>query len=156
MSETVDSFDKEYVTKLREEAAQWRTKYRELEAQGLYKDVQLEFAKRGIEADPSWVVIAEGQSIKDAVDGLVAKHPNLSAPTPVAPTLPIENTSVRRVQVPSVMSAGPANSDTPPTPFKDRSPAEIKKDPVARSKLRDQYRALLASSSNQPNHEYNS
>lgn len=149
-----DTFDQEYVSKLREEAAQWRTKYRELEAQGLYKDVQLEFAKRNITADPSWVEITEGQSISDAVDGLVAKHPNLSAPTLVAPTLPPEVPSPKRVQGPSVITAGPSHTDTPVKPFRDRTPGEIKKDPVARSKLRDQYRALLASSSNQPSHEY--
>lgn len=146
-------FDEKYVGKLREEAAQWRTKYRELEAQGLYKDVEVEFAKRGIEADPSWVNVAEGQSIGEAVDALVTKHPNLSSTVPSVTTPTVDEPKVTRPLAPKAMAAGSPKTETPTT-LKDRTPSEIKKDPVARSKLRDQYRALLAGSSNQPNHEY--
>lgn len=147
-------FDKEYVTKLREEAAQWRTKFRELEANGLYKDVEVEMAKRNIKADPTWVEVKEGQSVSDAVDALVAQHPHLSTTT-VTTTTTEDEPSVRRPQTPRVMATGSrVHPETPANHLQDRTPAEIKKDPVARSKLRDQYRALLAASSNQPNHEY--
>lgn len=148
-------FDEKYVAKLREEAAQWRTKLRELEAQNLYKDVEVEFAKRGIQADPTWVEVKEGEDISKAVDALVSKHPNLAGSPAPTPTLPTTNETpeVRRPQLPRVMQAGPKHSDNPDKPFHERAVSEIKKDPVARSKLRDLYRAKLAASSNQPQHD---
>lgn len=148
-------FDEKYVKQLRDEAAGWRTKYRELEAQGLYKDVEVELAKRNIKADPTWVEVKEGQTISQAVDSLVEQHPHLaSAPAPT-PTNEKVTPEVRRPQAPRAMSTGThSHSDTPDNPMRDRSLDEIKKDPVARAKLRDLYRGLLEKSSNQPKFEY--
>lgn len=149
-----NEFDAEYVKKLREEAAGWRTKYRELETQGLYKDVQVELANQGIKADPTWVEIKEGQSVTDAVKDLVSKHPNL-APVEV-PTVPVLSPTQdpHRVQAPHVMSVTHPKTEVPSNPLHERSVEEIKKDPVARSRLRDLYRAKLAASSNQPDHKF--
>lgn len=149
-----NEFDAEYVKKLREEAASWRTKYRELEVQGTYKDVQVELANQGIKADPTWVTMKEGQCVSDAVKDLVSEHPHL-APS-VAPSPPVvQPTDVpRRVQAPHVMNTTHPKTEVPSNPLHERSVEEIKKDPVARSKLRDLYRAKLAASSNQPDHKF--
>lgn len=147
-------FDEKYVKELREENAKWRTKFRELEANELYKDVEVEFAKRGIAADPTWVQVEEGQSVTDAVEALVAKHPNLVSQSTQSTTQEVTEPTVRRPTAPRVMSPGGKHSDTPANPLHERSMTEIKKDPVARSRLRDLYRDLLASTSNQPNHGY--
>lgn len=157
MSDNRSEFDADYVKKLREEAAGWRTKYRELEGQVAYTQVDAEFARRGIKADPSWVTVKEGQKISEAVDDLVKKHPYLAG------TEPQKDAPVTTETPPQ---AGPIRP-TPPRPMtfqqtdtnapgadasgliRDRSFGEIKKDPVARAKLRDLYRGLIQQSSNQ-------
>lgn len=149
-----NEFDADYVKKLREEAAGWRTKYRELEVQGVYKDVQLELVNQGIKADPTWVELKEGQSVTDAIKDLVSKHPHL-AETSVTPTLtPTELPEVKKVQPPHVMRVTEPKTEVPSNPLHERSVEEIKKDPVARSRLRDLYRAKLLAASNQPEHQY--
>lgn len=141
-------FDNKYVSELRSEAASWRTKYRELEAQIAYKDVEVELAKRGVSADPSWVTIQENQSVSEAVNELIAKHPNLNTTTtPDAPEAP--ETRVIKPRAPAAIQAGPTNSNVPPNPMASRSVDEVKKDPKARSQLRDHYRSLIRRESNQ-------
>jgi hypothetical protein len=153
-------FDAEYVKKIREEAAGWRTKYRELESEVAYSKVEAELARRGVKADPSWVTLKEGQKISEAVDALVKQHPHLVGSTgqPVVPTEETEPQAkptphVIRPSLPKAMTPGGSNTNSPgadPTSlYGKRTFEEIKKDPVARSKLRDHYRQLLASSSNQ-------
>lgn len=150
-------FDEAYVKKLRDEAASWRTKFRELEAQQSKNLVEVELAKQGLQADPGWVNIEEGQSVEDAVAAFATKYPHLkkqesrsvsvdendfdftpqppkTAPKPLTPTNPNTN-------IPKPVKA---------TRITGKNINEIKKDPVARAKVRDAYRALLQKSSNQP------
>lgn len=135
-------FSKEYVEKLRQEAASWRTKFRDLESQNTQSEVETELNKRGIKADPTWVKQSEGMTASDAVEDLVARYPHLvpaepAAQTPIPPTVP-------GVQAPVTTATG-----VPTDPAKGRSLEEIKKDPVARAQLRERYRQLLKQASRQ-------
>lgn len=148
MSDNQTGFDAEYVKKLREEAAEWRTKYRELESQSAYKDVSVELARRGVKADPSWIAIEDGQSIADAVESFVGKYPQLAAtPQTPATTTPTHEKRTLRPSPPPVVTGSPntnaANVSASGEALGERSVAEVKKDPVARAKLRDTYRALI-------------
>jgi hypothetical protein len=155
-------FDADYVKKLREEAADWRTKFRGLEAQSLYKDVNLELVSQGIKADPTWVQMIEGQSVKEAVEGFKTKYPHLATqPTtqvvvPAPTMVPASTTPATPVvpTTPQVLQVVAPGTENQPDPLKARGLDEIKKDPVARSRLRDLYRAKLAEGSNQPPHKY--
>ena len=110
--------------------------------------VEVELAKRGVSADPSWVTIQENQSVSEAVNELIAKHPNLNTTTtPDAPEAP--ETRVIKPRAPAAIQAGPTNSNVPPNPMASRSVDEVKKDPKARSQLRDHYRSLIRRESNQ-------
>lgn len=160
-NENNGQFDADYVKKLRDEAAQWRTKCRELEGQVAFTQIDAELNKRGIKADPRWVEVEEGKSISEAVDALVEKHPHLKATEPVVQETQTE-TTVKTTGSPSVRPMPPkplvspqTNTNAPGTSasgvLKDRSFGEIKKDPVARAKLRDLYRSLINQSSNQGN-----
>jgi len=140
-----ETFDAAYVKQLREENASWRSKVRELEAQS---EVQVELARRGIQADPTWVQMKPGQNVEDAVTDLINKHPQLTKPAETV------QETVQRPLVPKAIQSGTGNPINPDKPFHERNVQEIKKDPVARAKLRDLYRAQLAASSNQPDHSY--
>ena len=141
-------FSLEYVQELRRENAQWRTKYKELEAQ---TSVLGELSSRGIKADPSWVKVAEGQSVSDAVDQMVAKYPHLVV-TQEAVVEPPQVKATRETPTPEPINPAPPQTgprtDTA-TLLKERNMAEIKKDPKARKALRDEYRELLRASSHQ-------
>lgn len=147
-------FSREYVEGLRQEAAKWRTQFRELETKQTTNTVALELAKRGINADPSWVQVGEGVSVEMAVEDLVARFPNLVSesglpqpPTnaPKQDTVPVKPASV------GVKPQAPATIQTnvPVEPMKGRSLEEIRKDPTARASLRDRYRSMLKKASNQ-------
>lgn len=142
-------FSREYVEKLRSEAAQWRTKYRQLEASS---EITQEFSKRNITADPSWVKVKEGMTVSDAVDDLVAQYPHLASGNAQDNTQTVHPEVFEprtNKSVPKAMSPQNQNTNTPKDPSKGRSLEEIKKDPVARSALRDNYRELLRQQSNQ-------
>lgn len=133
-------YSQEYVEKLRKEAAEWRTKFRELENKSVTSELQAELAKRGIKADPSWVKINEGMSASDAVENFAAQYPHLVG----------QQTQENQPRAPRVEAPGnSSNSNLPTNPNQGRSLDEIKKDPVARSQLRDRYRQLIAQSSRQ-------
>jgi hypothetical protein len=143
-------FSQEYVEKLRKEAADWRTKYRDLESHQQSTEVQAEFARRGITADSSWVKLSEGMKVSDAVDDLVTRYPHLAPaqngntnlPQPSLPT-----------NTPQVLRGTTSNTNLPTNPTQGRSLTEIQKDPVARSQLRERYRQLIQQSSRQTNGE---
>lgn len=153
---TDKTFDTEYVKKLREEAASWRTKYRELEAQQATNAVSLELAKRGIQADPTWVKLEEGQEIGDAIDSLVEQYPHLQPTT--QSVVEEQNDSWLQPEPKPRVTPKPVAPTSPrsttPKPARTaritkRNIAEIKKDPKARAKVRDLYRELLQQGSNQ-------
>lgn len=150
---TGDGFSREYVEKLRSEAAGYRTQLRELEATQAQGAVATELANRGIKADPAWVTMGEGMTASDAVEDLLARYPHLataqsSQPAPKAPQ-PAVAAAPLPTRFPSVQAPASANTNLPSNPSEGRSLSEIQKDPVARSQLRDRYRQLLQQGSRQ-------
>lgn len=140
-------FSREYVEKLRGEAAGYRTKLRELETAQATGSIEAELAKRGVKADPKWVEMGEGMSAHDAVENFVAQYPQLSTTqAPANSQLPIQETNFK--EVPKVQSPANSNTNANSTPT-GRSLDEIKKDPTARSQLRDRYRQMLQQGSRQ-------
>lgn len=149
-------FSEDYVKKLREENASWRTKCRELETQQHNSVVQVELAKRGIEANPDWVTVTEGQSVVDAVDALVASYPSLQKGEVTQDDPEVFDFTPEEPRV--KLTPKPLSPSTPKSnirkPVRDarittRNIQEIRKDPKARSKVRDAYRAMLQRGSNQ-------
>lgn len=148
-------FDEAYVKKLREEAASWRTKCRELEAQQHHSVIEVELAKRGVVANPAWVTVEEGQSVEEAVDALVATYPSLRQ-TVVEPQetelIDLSPQPKPRVTPKPVAPSTPKSTTPKParaTTITKRNISEIRKDPQARAKARDLYRSLLQKGSNQ-------
>jgi hypothetical protein len=144
VSNTEKTFSEEYVRELRQEAASWRTKCRELEQTMTTKDIQVELEKNGVNAEASWVDLKDGQTVKEAIAEFIEKYPNLKK----------EDTLPSKEDRPVVRPIGAPkpNSNAPGPKAKTlmgRSLKEIKKDPVARAALRSQYRQLLAQKSNQ-------
>lgn len=149
-------FDEGYVKKLREEAASWRTKCRELETQVNSAEIDKELSLQGLKADPSWVQVEEGQSVRDAVEALAAQHPHLQEERVVHDPAPELDYPTPKPTTPRPLRPSTPNSNSP-KPYKANritsgNISEIKKDPVARSKVRDLYRSLLKSNSNQPDY----
>lgn len=143
-------FNEEYVKQLREENAKWRTKVRELEAQQHQVQVEAELVKRGIQADPGWVQMEEGQSVGEAIDALVAKYPSLQSKQVEEPLFDQEP---EPKHVPKPMAPSNPRTNTPKPArtqrITSRNIAEIRKDPKARAKVRDRYRQMLVKGSNQ-------
>lgn len=151
-----ESFDKDYVKSLREEAAKYRTQLKEiktqleefksLESQINSVRIENELVRRGVNANPEWIQLNEGQSPAQAVDNFLEKFPQfvvgVSEPEKAEPK-----------KVPKAISPNPnkaANVGLNPVGLLGtRALNEIKQDPVARGSLRDLYRDLLRTSSNQ-------
>lgn len=153
-------FSEEYVHSLREEAAGWRVKYRELEQNQTKLKVKAELDKRGIKADPSWIKVSDGQSVEVAIEMLLREYPQLAPKSTEdgedgeSSTLlndEASETIQRKVEIgkgPKPMSSDPVSygheTRSPQEILKFRQLDEIKKDPKARSLLRKQYRNMLA------------
>ena len=134
-------FSASYVHQLRQEAAEWRTKYRDMEAQTTSVQIESELTRRGIKAEAHWINIDGDQSIQEAIDEFAARYPHLSEANDTAEPAPRK--------VPKAMAPNQSKTNTPKSRPGDRGLSEIKEDPVARSKLRDSYRSMLTSSSHQ-------
>lgn len=141
-------YSAEYVKTLRDEAASWRTKLRDTEAKvteletSIYESkttnsISQELTSRNIKVDPKWITLEENQAPKDAVDKFLKEYPQFVAkekgdftpdPKPAPGRKPMQtakpNTNVENTNVSDLEA--------------------IKTDPIARAKLRDHYRALLA------------
>lgn len=152
-------FSQEYVAELRRENAHWRNKLRDVETvvqqyQQAEKDYQIndriskELTERGLtDVDPVWVDVGDGQDINKAVDAFLEKHPRfkvgLEDPFP-APADKEEHAPARGKVTPP-MSVERKNTNVSKYPSDYQS---MKKDPMARSKLRDLYRGLLSAQQN--------
>jgi hypothetical protein len=159
--ESKKDFSEEYVRQLREEAAGWRVKYREMEQKQKMLEVKAELDKRGIKADPSWIKVADGQSVELAIEGLLRDYPHLK-PDPENEMSPEEDDTISKIinkkvevgKMPKPASPDPASygheTKSPQEVLKNRQLDEIKKDPKARSLLRKQYRHMLASEGHRP------
>lgn len=139
-------YSAEYVKTLRDEAASWRTKLRETEGElNTLKETQqiaeldatigVELKKRNIAVNPAWVDITEGQTVEQAVDTFVKKYPTVIPQE----TLTVESPQQRSTRKP--MSTEKTNTNVQSAVVTDVG--AIKRDPIARAKLRDHYRGLL-------------
>lgn len=146
-------YSAEYVKELRDEAASWRVKFREVEdkfnslnakldAQSKQTSIQDVLNSKNIKGvNPKWVELKDGMTPEVAVDNFLKEYPHLGK---------VENDDYKP-QPPN------RNTRTPMIPQNDNSNIEntqiselkaIKQDPIARSKLRNQYRMMLAKNSN--------
>lgn len=143
-------YSADYVKSLRDEAASWRTKLRELETK--YNELETkvkadytantigkELEKRGVKADPTWVKVEEGMSPEQAVDKFLKDYPHLQ--------LTSDDSFVPK-PTKKPMRPNTANSNIENTAVSELD--AIKKDPIARNKVRDLYRGLLAQSAKTP------
>lgn len=144
------AYSSEYVKSLRDEAASWRTKLRELETKYTELETKVkadytantigkELEKRGVKADPTWVKVEEGQSPEQAVDKFLKDYPHLQSTS--------DNSFVPK-PTKKPMRPNTANSNIENTAVSELD--AIKKDPIARNKVRDLYRGLLAQSAKTP------
>lgn len=153
-NDTPNTFNREYVQELRQEAAKYRTEakelksqleeFRSLDAQIKATRVENELIRRGIAADPGWIDMSEGQTPAEAVDNFLEKYPVFNGAS---------EQSVERKPVPKAIGPNQNNiskeSNVPSGTLGTRGLDEIKTDPMARDNLRDLYRDLLRTSSNQ-------
>lgn len=144
-------FDLEYVKELRQEAAEWRTKYRGLEERVVQAEVRAELKERGVKADPSWVKVAEGKTVNEAVEEFVQQYPHLVATPDSSVTENPGKAPVKKVTKPMVPGDS-KNSNLPgPKPvgkLDSNTLKDIKKDAKARGQLRDLYKDLIRNSTN--------
>jgi hypothetical protein len=155
--ESPDSFDKDYVKSLRAEAAKYRTELKDVRSElDQYKTlgtqintvrIENELIRRGVTAQPEWVEFQEGLSPSQAVDNFLEKFPQFVGGVS-EPEINVEHK-----KVPKAISSNPnkasKESGVPSGTLGTRSLEEIKEDPMARNNIRDLYRDLLRTSSNQ-------
>lgn len=142
------AFSPEYVKELREEAASWRTKYREAETKAqtleqnlhianIVSNVKNEIDKRGLKINPEFITIGDDGDAAKAVDAFLEEYPQFA----------MTSEPPRRAQnfekpIPS------SKSNTNNNPVRKGNIMDIKNDPIARAKLRDQYRSMLGRGDN--------
>lgn len=158
--ESPESFDKDYVKSLRAEAAKYRTElketrleldqYKTLEKQIHTVRIENELIRRNVKANPEWIEFNSDMSPSQAVDNFLEKFPQfvdgVSEPEKAEPK-----------KVPKAISPNPntasKESSYPSGVLGTRDLNEIKKDPIARNNIRDLYRDLLRTSSNQKDND---
>ena len=142
-------YSAEYIKNLRDEAATWRLKLRESEVkvtelettikgERVANTVGRELEKRGLKCNPSWVKLEDGVTPEKAVDKFLKDYPQWAQSAEV-PILPNRNKNLR-----------PMGANLPDSNIENTAKSEldaIRKDPIAREKLRSLYRGLLAKSS---------
>lgn len=142
-------YSADYVKQLREEAASWRTKFRELETQQKTYTVQEELNKRGIKANAKWVDVQEGQSITEAVEAFTKEYPHLVIQTNTEPTEPDNTKAIKKVigpkpNTPPVTNINSTKSKDLNTALKTGSLNDIKNDPNLRKQTQQWYQSMLA------------
>lgn len=144
--DTNTGYSSEYVKELRDEAATWRNKLRETETKvqqlesTLNKDrvlntVGKELEKRGIKCDPTWIKLEEGVTPDKAVDKFLKDYPQFAQGNQ-------ESFAPRSTKRPMEINSQDSNIENTAKSELDA----IRKDPIAREKLRSLYRGLLAKS----------
>lgn len=149
-------FSEDYVKSLRDEAASWRTKFRELQSQTVTKDIEIELAKHNIKAKPSWVEIQEGQTVQEAVETFKTEFPHLAQSMDAPPPpMPPEDKVTRVLQNNGPNPITPPANKTSSVEYKDlnqllssRSLDDAKQDPKTREQVRDWYRSALRNTHN--------
>lgn len=134
-------FSPEYIKELREEAASWRTKFRDAEGKtqkleadlGQLKtgtEIQSELLKRNLNIEPSWIKLGSKETPAEAIDKFLEKYPNFKTSDDVASRF-----------IPKPLPSDKTNTNISDTQVKDIQ--SIKNDPIARAKYRDLYRSML-------------
>ena len=137
-------YSAEYVKELRDEAASWRTKFRDTETKfktleesvtNLEKtnNLKAELTKRKLDIDIDLIKVEPGVKVDVAVDNFLKKYPQFGQPSP--------QESTRQPMIPERR-----NTNAPVIP--DGDVAAVRKDPMAREKLRELYRGMLTAGSN--------
>lgn len=144
-------YSSEYVKELRDEAAGWRTKLRDTEDRLNKLTIDIENSKkqstvseilsqRGAKGvKPSWIEVEEDGNAETAVDNFLKEYPQFTQKDEFVPN------SQKKNRAAPPMKTQRDNSNIENTEISELS--AIKKDPIARAKLRDLYRGLLAQNS---------
>jgi hypothetical protein len=140
------AFSPDYVKELREEAASWRTKFREAETKAITLEqsihqmttgakVKEEIAKRGLKINPDFIKLDKDGDATKAIDAFLEEYPQFAAESTQVPsqTQPRRGVKPVTVEKPHSMSQ----------PLSSNKIMDAKNDPMARAKLRDQYRLAL-------------
>lgn len=147
-----ESFSREYVENLRSENASWRRKFQETNARLASLEIGSVLRARGAQAEPSWVQRAEGQTVEEAVDAFLAKHPHLvqgtDAPVNEKKVMPLAPNAPPRVPKADGPGTGPGGGSPGPRPVnaKVAELQEIKADPQKRAEYSAKYRDMLRQS----------
>ena len=143
------AFSPEYVKELREEAAGWRTKFRETETklQDLEENLNVavvvskvkeEISKRGLKINPDFITLGEDGDPVKAVDTFLEEYPQFA----------VEPTTKHTQEVNRAKPSTSHKTNTNVNKAQFGNIQDIKKDPIARAKLRDQYRSMLGRGDN--------
>lgn len=118
------TFPEDYVKSLRQEAADWRTRAQKASEENQRLTVQVAAVTKGI-IDPDaavklldWQAVANGTSIADALDRLVAEKPYLKRQIDAAPTQPAQPPAAP----PASAAATPPAPTVPPSQSSPASP----------------------------------
>jgi len=144
---TTGGYSAEYVKSLRDENAAWRTKLRDTEStltqvRSEAEQIKLEttvgsvLKERNLNVDAKWIKMEEGQSVEQAVDKFLIDYPQMAAE--MIPQSANDTTN-RGTQGPMKTQKKQTNSPG----HQQNDVKTIKADPVARARLRDQYRSML-------------
>jgi len=140
-------YSADYVKSLRDEAAGWRSKLRESEAtiatmntKTVESSIGSMLETKGIKCDPSFIKVAEGQTIEQAVDKFATEYPQFKVEATTEENNDNTNTNNTNIEA---MNTRKENTNTNNRGSKPTDVAAVKKDPIARAKLRDQYRSML-------------
>jgi hypothetical protein len=146
---TSTGYSDDYVKQLREEAASWRVKFRELQTQFQSKEIETGLAQRGIKAKASWIEIKEGQSVSEALDAFASEFPHLVS-TNNEEQATVDKTETRVITNKPKGFTPPA-TNIAPTEVKDlnkhladRSLKQLKDDPKSRKLVQEYYKNALA------------
>lgn len=142
------AFSPEYVKELREEAASWRTKFREVEQKvqtleqtiqvgAIVSNVKNEIEKRGLKINPEFISIGEDGDAVAAVDAFLEEYPQFAA-EPITKQTPVNRNK----------PIGTEKVNTNNNPARKGNIMDAKNDPIARAKLREQYRNMLGRGDN--------
>jgi hypothetical protein len=143
------AFSPDYVKELREEAASWRTKFRETESKVQTLEQQIHYAtvvssvkseidKRGLKINPDFITLGEDGDVTKAVDKFLEEYPQFGN-TESTTQITNQKTEVKKGVRPITNERTNTNTQS----SSSKNIQDIKNDPIARAKLRDQYRSAL-------------
>lgn len=144
------AFSPDYVKELREEAASWRTKYRETETkvQTLEQSiaqltsgskVKEEISKRGLKINPDFIKLDKDGDAAKAVDKFLEDYPQFAVESTQQVIKPVKK---------GIKPIAGEKTNTNNNPAQKGNIMDVKKDPLARAKLREQYRSMLGHGDN--------